>query len=152
MNKCIDLYHYVRIKSKGYKGTLLDYLENEKGEPVCLVEYERFCRLDDPDAIPIDYPQFEVPPDDLEDLGVKDWGSVWAKGPFRYGEHVRHVGNGYLGEIFTCYEDDNGNLYYTLFFDDPAQAEKDPDVIRTGQAAFNAQPEELERVNTIAEE
>ena len=152
MEKRIDEYHYVRIKSKGYNGTLLDYYETEEGELRCIVEYERYCRLDDPDAEPFDYPQFDVPADDLEDLGVKDWNSVWKKGPFNYGEHVRHTRTGYLGEIFTCYEDDNGALHYTLFFDDPDQAEKDPDVIRTGQAVFDALPVDLERVDDIAEE
>lgn len=150
--KNIELYHYVRIKSKGYKGTLLDYYTDTDGTLRCLVEYERICRLDDPDVTPFEYPLFDVPADDLEELEQKDWRSIWKKLPFQYGEHVRHKGNGYLGEIITCYEDDDGVIHYTLFFDDLDQAEKDPEVIRTGLAVFNALPEELEKVDKKAEE
>lgn len=149
--KNIELYHYVRIKTKGYKGTLLDYYTDTDGTLRCLVEYERLCRLDDPDVTPFDYPLFDIPADDLEDLGEKDWSSVWKKLPFQYGEHVRHRGKGYLGEIITCYEDDDA-IYYTLYFDDLEQAAKDPEVIRTGFAVFDALPEELEKVDGNTED
>ena len=147
IQKNIELYHYVRIKSKGYKGTLLDYYTDSDGELRCLVEYDRICRLDDPDVTPFDYPLFDIPADDLEDLGTRSWADYWGKLPFKYGEHVRHKGNGYLGEVINCYKDDDGAIHCILFFDDWDQAEKDPEVIRTGLAVFNALPEELEKVD-----
>ena len=88
----------------------MDYYTDSDGTLRCLVEYEQVCRLDDPDAAPFDYPLFDIPADDLEDLGDKNWDDLWKKLPFRYGEHVRHKRNGYLGEVFDCYEDDEQDI------------------------------------------